>query len=200
MALVCLMRDRRVRLQVLVVGVIVFALGRYVVWPRLDAFTGGTISARFSEADVTRRDTLGWEDLHMWDENPLLGMGPGRSSLGHDDRIIAHTEFTRLLAEHGLFGAIAIVLFLLAGARNVLRADSPKSRALAIATMTWACLFMANSAMRTAAPSLMFGMTFIPFERARRAHAIPARPAAPARQVAWWPRRRVLVGAEPSVR
>lgn len=152
--------DRRMRLWVAPVAIVVVVLGRYAVWPSLDQFTDGTITARFAEADMTRRDDLGAEDLTAWNEHPVIGIGPGRSSLVHDERIIAHTEFTRLLAEHGSFGAAAIVLLLFAAVQNIRRSGSTKAMGFSAGMMTWACLFMLNSAMRTAAPSFIFGLAF----------------------------------------
>jgi hypothetical protein len=154
------LRDRRMRLWVAAVVILLLTLGRYVVWPALDQFTDGTITARFAEADATRRDALGAEDLTAWNEHLIFGVGPGRSSLVHDDRIIAHTEFTRLLAEHGSFGAVAIVLLVGAAVQNIRRADSTRAMALSAGMMTWACLFMFNSGMRTAAPAVLFGLAF----------------------------------------
>ena len=139
---------------------------------------------RFSESDLTRRDDVGAEDLTAWNEHPILGLGPGRSSLVHDDGIIAHTEFTRLLAEHGSFGALAMVLLLFAAVQNIRRSGSTKAMGLSAGMMTWACLFMLNSAMRTAAPSFVFGLAFAsigPVERARRVVQVaPLRGGAPA--------------------
>jgi hypothetical protein len=181
-SLVFLAREPRLRLRIAIIALLVFVIGRQAVWPRLDEFTGGTITARFTEADVTRRDDLGEEDLQAWADNPVFGVGPGRSSLIHDDAIIAHTEFTRLLAEHGSLGALAIVLLLFTGFQNVRRAPSEIARAVAAGAVTWACLFMLNSAMRTVAPSLMFGLSClgtavpsaVPFVRARAGALLPS--------------------------
>jgi hypothetical protein len=153
---------------------LLLVVGRYVIWPRLDTFTGGTITERFSETDITRRDDLGWEDLHIFDQHLFFGVGPGRSSLGHDDDIITHTEFTRVLAEHGLLGATAAVILCVAGIWNVRRADGPTARALALALMAWSCVFMLNSAMRTVAPAFVFGLAFAVARQPGRAAMVTA--------------------------
>ena len=158
------------RLRLALVAGLVFCTGKYVIWPALDEFTDGTITARFTESDLSRRDEIGVADLIIWEEHPILGVGPGRSSLEHRESVIAHTEFTRVLAEHGVFGAAAIVLMLYLAYRNVRRAEWDKSRGFVLAMITWACLFMLNSAMRLAAPSFLIGLAsaaFVPagFER-----------------------------------
>jgi hypothetical protein len=159
-ALLCQVRDSKARARLALIAVLMFTVGRYVVWPRLDAFTDGAITARFTETDVTRRDDISSEDLMTWNTHPVFGVGPGLSSLDHDDRIIAHTEFTRLVAEHGSLGAAGIVLMLLVGLHAFRNARSHGGQALVLAMMTWAVLFMLNSAMRTVAPSFMFGLAF----------------------------------------
>jgi O-antigen ligase len=164
-AVLCLVQDRRLRIRVLMLVALIWVVGSYMVWPRLDEFTGGTLSQRFAETDFTRRDDLGAEDLAAWNDNPVFGVGPGRSSFVHEEGIIAHTEFTRLLAEHGLFGVVWMALMLLFSAKRCLVATPGRHRAFALGMITWAALFMSNSAMRTAAPSLVFGLAFAGFER-----------------------------------
>lgn len=145
------------------IGMIVVALGYFVVWPRLDNFTGGNITQRFTDTDTSLRADLSEADMQLWRDNRMLGVGPGRSKLGHLDDIIAHTEFTRLLAEHGNFGVLFMVLMGGFGAWNTLRGYSGRERGLSAACTTWALLFMANSAMRLVAPSFMFGLAFCVF-------------------------------------
>jgi hypothetical protein len=195
-SLLLFLRDRRMRLWVAPVAILVVLLGRYVAWPRLDEFTGGTITARFAESDLTRRDDLGAEDLTAWNEHPVFGVGPGRSSLVHDESIIAHTEFTRLLAEHGSFGAAAIALLLFAAVQNIRRAGSPRAMGLAAGMMTWACLFMLNSAMRTAAPSFVFGLAFAAIGPADRLARFAEPPQRPLRIPGPMPVRRLWAGAD----
>jgi hypothetical protein len=154
-------RYPRARLALIAVAALVFATGKYVIWPQLDQFTEGNITARFTEKDLSRRDELGWADLTIWDEHPILGVGPGRSSIEHREEVITHTEFTRLLSEHGLFGAAAILILVFVAWQNVRRAASDRARGLGLAMITWSCLFMLNSAMRLAAPSFLFGLSSV---------------------------------------
>jgi hypothetical protein len=189
--LLCLIREPRLRQRVAFVAVLVFLMGRYVVWPRLDEFTGGTITARFAETDLARRDDVGSEDLAAWYENPVFGIGPGRSALVHDEQIIAHTEFTRLLAEHGSLGAFSIAAMLLLSVRTVRHAGSSRTQALVLGMIAWSCLFMLNSAMRTAAPAFMFGLAFARMEPPVRPSLMPQRGTL-SRRVLAVARRRVL--------
>jgi hypothetical protein len=169
-----LSRDPHSRLSLIIVSVFLFVMVSYVVLPRLNAFTGGALSTRFQNTDLTGRANLVEGDLDLWAENPILGVGPGQAMSYRKSGkrwSAAHTEFSRLLAEHGAFGLAALLLFLVSGARNLRRARGFKSKAMTAAMMGWSCLYMLNAAMRLAAPAFAFGLSFatlLPEENAKR--------------------------------
>src|SRR5262249_17140325 len=115
-------------------------------------------------------------DLEIWADNPILGVGPG---LAKGTRALyyeragsngAHTEFSRLVSEHGIFGFGALWLLIVAAFKNINRARSAKARAVTASMVGWSFLYMMNAAMRLAAPSLVFGVTFahlLPEDRRR---------------------------------
>src|SRR2546425_567404 len=70
-----------------------------------------------------------------------------------------HTEFTRLVAEHGTFGFVAFLLLLLMAVRSVQRANDPWHKALVAAMLGWSFVFMMNAAMRLVAPAFILGLT-----------------------------------------
>ena len=131
-------------------------------WIYLEHFTAGKLGARFAEVGMTGRDRLVREDLALWRQNILFGAGIGVSSVERElvtgQRVAAHTEYTRLLAEHGLLGIIALLLLLAAAALNVLRRRPSFAKPVVIAGTTWAMLYLAVSAMRTAAPAFLIGL------------------------------------------
>jgi hypothetical protein len=172
--------DPRALIKSLVVGSLVVTIGYTVFWPQLDSFTGGNLGQRFTETDTSLRADLGEADMQLWRENRLMGVGPGRSKLGHLDDIIAHTEFTRLLSEHGMFGLTAMLLMAFAACYNTWRGASGREKSFAASCATWAVLFMLNSAMRLVAPSLMFGLSFATLVPVGAAVVVARRePAAP---------------------
>lgn len=156
LASIYLARDPRTRLRLLVIVVIVFVLGSFVILPRLDSFTGGKIGKRFSSTNTTSRLAIAMDDLHVWGEHPLLGVGPGGSK--SEDVDTAHTEFVRLPAEHGALGFIALLLLIYAAVKNVRKAKTVKAKAITICLIGWSFLFMLNAAMRTVAPAFVFGL------------------------------------------
>ncbi len=155
-ASVYLLRDPRMRRSILVVAVVVFVLGSYLILPRLETLTEGKLSNRFTSTDSTNRVKIVKDEIRIWRAHPLLGVGPGGSTFAGVPT--AHTEFGRLPAEHGSFGLLALVLLLIAAAKNIQKAKSIKARAIAVCLIGWSFLFMMNAAMRLVAPAFAFGL------------------------------------------
>jgi ABC-type multidrug transport system fused ATPase/permease subunit len=156
-----LLRDARVRLRVGLIFSILFAFGYFVALPYLNTYTNGTLLRRFSNTSTTGRDKIAWDDLQIWVENPVYGVGPGRGTdyrfeMGRHNQ--AHTEFTRLLAEHGSLGFVALILLLSMAWRSVRFTEGPRSRAITAALILWTFIYMANAAMRLAAPAFVFSL------------------------------------------
>jgi len=177
-AAVFAMGDSRLRARFLPMLMAIFVIGNFFVFPYLDAFTDGALNVRFQDTDLTGRDVLIQADIELWKENPVFGVGPGlgRSQRGTffsadaragtiayrkaPTQIAAHTEFSRMLAEHGVFGLGAVLLFIVGAVANVRRAPDARARALVAGLVSWSALFMLSTAMRTVAPSLAFGIGF----------------------------------------
>ncbi|MGH9931112.1 MAG: O-antigen ligase family protein [Pyrinomonadaceae bacterium] len=160
------LRDTRTRLRFVVAVAVVVGVSYFLVFPRLDTFTNGTLSTRFESTDPTGRDSIAMMDLDIWSKNPVLGVGPGKATekrrqMGFE--VTAHTEFTRLLAEHGTLGLVALLIFLAAMAHNLVKAKSAQQKALVVAFSSWTVLYMLGAGMRLVAPSFMFGLAFAHF-------------------------------------
>jgi hypothetical protein len=162
-----LLRDGRSRVRLLIVALVLGLAVNSFLWPRLDAFTQGKLSPRFHDLSPTGRDVLLREDLRIWFEHPVSGVGPGgiqarRGGSG----AAAHTEFSRLLAEHGLLGVGAVVTLIVMCGASLRRARSPASRALVVSLFAWSFLAMSHAAMRTVAPAFVLGLACARFPRA----------------------------------
>ncbi|MGD9901850.1 MAG: O-antigen ligase family protein [Vicinamibacterales bacterium] len=149
----------RLRLRLVAVPVLLY-LGWLVVWPQLDAFTDGKLTARFQETELTHRSEISGSDLEMWAEHPVLGVGPGVSRFDRVDQRATHTEFTRLLSEHGSFGAVAMLTLLLGIGWRLARRAPAHHKSLTAAMLGWSAAYMGNSAMRLVAPSFAVGLAF----------------------------------------
>lgn len=150
------------RLAPVVVAAALFLL---LVFPVLDNITGGSLQERFVDVGTTKREDIATTDFRIYYENPLLGIGVG---LAYDYReqllgykAMSHTEFSRLLSEHGTFGLVALLSLIGMSFINLKRQPSNLGRALVIGATAWSVMFMFNAGMRLGAPSFIWGLTFV---------------------------------------
>ncbi len=158
---VFLLRDRRSRGALMLrIGLLVL-LAVYVVIPQLNVITSGAFADRFTSSHLTGRDRIMEADLMAFRENPLFGVGPGQSKAYHVRTFrlsSSHTEYTRLLAEHGLHGLASMLMLLWMAGSRLMRRAPPASKALAAGFTTWSLLFMFHAAMRMAVVSFIFAL------------------------------------------
>jgi O-antigen ligase len=170
-AVIYLLRDKRSRLALLATMAVVILSAIYLVFPTLNSFTGGAITDRFSSLSPTGRDLIFEADLIAFSENPLFGVGPGQSAAYHAllyGNDVAHTEYSRLLAEHGSFGLVALLIMVAIVIGRFTRKQEPLEKAYALSFTTVALLFMVHAAMRLVMPAFMFGLggfTFVSEEQ-----------------------------------
>jgi len=164
-------RNRRVRNGILGVAAVALALAYFVIFPWLANFTDGAFEARFSNTQSSRT-SLAANDAEIFANNFVFGVGPGMTKyqrLGYSvcqirsDQCIneasSHTEFTRMLGEHGIPGVIAIVLLVMLAVSAAKRAGP--GRAFAIAWVAWAIAQMFYANLRIVAVPFAFGLAFL---------------------------------------
>lgn len=162
-----LLRDRRNRIVLITATLLLFSLGYFVLFPALNRFSGNTLQRRYSDFGLTGRWEIMQADWIAFQQNPLLGVGPGQSKYYHalTFRLSAtHSEYTRVLAEHGTFGAAALLLLFWISATRAFKELPPFQKALTASLTVWALLFMFHAAMRLAAPSILFGLASASFD------------------------------------
>ena len=79
---------------------------------------------------------------------------------GYGKVVAAHTEFSRMLAEHGLLGLFSLSLLIGIPIYYFISNESPKSKLIKIVFGTLALLTMLHSAMRIAMPCFAYGLLF----------------------------------------
>ena len=140
---------------VVVVGIVI----TFGMVPVLQHITGDQFGQRFTSSDPTLRTDLMRAELEAWEHNVVLGIGvgmmertpedTGASERGELPKLPTHTEYTRLLAEHGLLG-IGVVLVLLALAFRAVRSQRTfEGRIFAVVLMAWS----ASEVARTRPPA-----------------------------------------------
>lgn len=153
-------REERGRIVVRVIAI--GALLALFVVPMLDEFTGGAFLRRFSDQRLAGRGLLMMRDLAVWEQNPVFGVGPGMSRLSRVEGFnvtLVHTEFTRMVAEHGLMGVLSLIALITVAIQNIATAPSGRPRFTAAALCAWSALFMVAVAFRLSAPALCIGLS-----------------------------------------
>lgn len=166
-----LAKNGRAALRIALVAALIAASAVFYVVPKLDEFTGGAIVERFENTDTTNRDHIVEADLQIWEEHPLLGVGPGQGPAFRRAILygaVSHTEFSRLFAEHGLLGFASLALLLMTGVKVVFESRGGRARSVKASGVAWGLLYMLTAAMRLAAPSFLFGLAFAQFDFGER--------------------------------
>lgn len=150
-----LLRDRKTRLRLIGLAIILIPLLDFVVAPKIEHLTGAALEQRYSTIGTTTgRYEVMQEELAVFTENPLLGVGPGMSAYlrAHQYgtfRAASHTEYTRLLAEHGVVGAVAFLFFLATYKTMYSRSKYPRAQGFVLATLAWSLTMFVHAATRT---------------------------------------------------
>jgi len=136
-----------------------------VIFPYLNSFTGGALEERFDDTGTTNRWEILEADIQVFLENPLFGVGVGESREARKRLLefgaVSHTEFSRLLSEHGAFGLGALAALAIMVFTNLRRPNSTPGKAFIAGAIAWSFFFMMNAGMRLAAPSFMLGLAFV---------------------------------------
>lgn len=150
-----LLRDRKTRLRVVGLAIILLPLINFVVAPEIEHLTGTALEERYSTSGTTTgRSTIIREELDIFMESPILGVGPGMSTYLRLQRYgsfkaTTHTEYTRLLAEHGVVGVIAFLFFLATYMAMYSRSKYPRAQGFVLAALAWSLTMFVHAATRT---------------------------------------------------
>ena len=104
-------------------------------------------------------------DLKIFMDNFWLGVGPGaahhlRWVYGYDNVVGAHSEFTRMLAEHGLFGLISLSSLLILSFKEY-RMRVNYNKIMLGCMSIFSILTMFHSAFRLALPGFIYGLSYV---------------------------------------
>lgn len=164
LATLWLVRGESRALRAAFIGAMAIGVIAYLFLPQLNAVTGGTLEARYQDLGAAGRAEIMRLDLNIWLDHLLLGVGPGMSSYFREpflgQRVAPHTEYTRLLAEHGIFGLWTIILMGGMALYAFLKAPNALMRGVILAFILWSLAEMAHAAMRIAAISFLLALPF----------------------------------------
>ncbi len=147
------------------------AIGYFVLIPWLNTFTEGGFETRFTDTKSNRTE-LAQSDIEIFRDNVAFGVGPGMTKYQRltweicqlrsdkcDSEGSSHTEFTRMLSEHGVSGIVAGVFLLMLPVQAFRRAGP--SRAITVTFLTWAIAQMFYANFRVSAVAVAFAFAFI---------------------------------------
>ncbi|MCP5303467.1 MAG: O-antigen ligase family protein [Pseudomonadales bacterium] len=164
--------NRRITAKMIVLTLGAFALFMIVFYPQIDMFTDGALSGRYSNISIENtsgRDRIAEAELQVFLDNPFWGVGPGQAKHFTPHNLVAHTEYTRLLAEHGVFGILSLISLGLMGFLMYLKnLKNAVAQMIIVGALFWTLFYMMNVSMRAVAPAFMFGIIFAHFDLEHR--------------------------------
>ncbi len=144
-----------------------------VVWNYVNEQTKGRLEYRYEgrnymtgkQREITSgRTEIILNELDQFYKNPLLGIGPGMGSLKVTNRAgrpaHSHMEYTRMLAEHGVFGLIALLIMIIAPIIYIFKLPAVHWP-LPMAIFVFVLFTLSHSAMRLAVPGFFYGLCLI---------------------------------------
>ncbi|GEP50417.1 ligase [Flavobacterium noncentrifugens] len=142
------------------------------VWIYSQNQTDGLLNKRYSNQDAagrekssqfTGREEIAAQEIDLFLENPIFGAGAGRSvqlrlEKHGGERVLSHSEITRMLSEHGALGIIGLMILLFTPI--ILKLDNSHNIYLFCFVVFW--LFTINhAAMRMALPAYIYSLSLL---------------------------------------
>lgn len=142
-----------------------------VIWLYSSFQTNGLINMRYANQDksgrfkqslLTGREVIMEGEYEMFLDNPIMGIGVGKAKENRLDAfgevVASHNEITRMLAEHGIFGVLAI--FILVVTPLALYVNN-RQHIYLLPFFTFWILTINHAAMRLAAPAFVYSLTLL---------------------------------------
>lgn len=157
---------KKLKWIIFVSGIMAFSIWSYSV-----VQTSGLITKRYANQDAAGRvkaDRLGGRELvlgtelELFKENPIMGVGIGMGKsyreqmLGQE--VASHNEITRLLAEHGMFGVLILLILFITPV--ILFLNNAQNIYFFSFYVFW-LLTINHAAMRIAAPAFVYALTLL---------------------------------------
>ncbi|PWA07487.1 O-antigen ligase family protein [Flavobacterium psychrotolerans] len=150
---------------------VIIALAMIGIWLYTSNQTGGLIEKRYANEDAsgrvkkdrfTGRGELAREEIITFIQNPIFGVGVGKASDLLQERTgesaLSHNEITRMLAEHGAFGVLGLII--LFATPLVLYMDNNNNVYLLCFILFW-IMTINHAAMRLAAPAFIYSLSLL---------------------------------------
>lgn len=150
---------------------VVTGLLAFGIWTYSSLQTRGLINKRYANQDAigrTKSDRLGGREeimdaeIKLFLDSPVMGVGAGLSKYRRVEmlggEVASHSEITRLLSEHGIFGILAFLILLITP--FALFINNRQNLYLLSFVLFW-LLTINHAAMRIAAPAFLYAMSLL---------------------------------------
>lgn len=140
-------------------------------WIYTTVQTEGLIEKRYTNKNalgqekpdiLTGRGTLAEYEIQMFIENPFFGVGVAKGTDIRSEKmgytVASHDEITRMLAEHGAIGILALMILFFT---PVIYYLGNKQNLYLFCFLTFWFLTINHAAMRTAAPSFVYALAIL---------------------------------------
>lgn len=141
------------------------------IWLYTSIQTGGLINKRYANQDAagrekasqfTGREEIAQSELTMFYNNPIFGVGVAKGVEIREENtgqfVVSHDEITRMLAEHGSLGALALLILIFTPL--VLYFENTYNLFLFCFLVFW-FLTINHAAMRTAVPAFVYSLSLL---------------------------------------
>lgn len=145
-----------------------------VIWSYTSLQTGGLIENRYANEDAlgrekaditTGRTKLLSSEMDAFQEHPFFGVGAGQVKSFYKEELdvdsATHNEISRMLAEHGMFGILALLILLIAPVATKIMG---RKNIYFLPFLAFWGLTIAHSSMRIAAPAFIYGLALLNLE------------------------------------
>lgn len=151
--------------------IVVITMVMMATWIYISFETGGLIDKRYAnqdaagrvkEARFSGREVVAANEINTFFKNPIFGVGVGKGvevrKAETGDGTLSHDEITRMLAEHGSFGIMGLLILFFTPLFIFLE---NKFNLYLLCCVAFWFLTINHAAMRTAAPAFVYALSLL---------------------------------------
>lgn len=151
--------------------IVFIAVAIVATWSYTSFQTGGLIDKRYANQDAagrakesqfTGREEIARNEIDLFLKNPIFGVGVGKGvELRYEETgvgVLSHDEITRMLAEHGSLGIVALLILFFTPLFLYLES---KFNMFLLCFLAFWFLTINHAAMRTAAPAFVYSLSLL---------------------------------------
>jgi hypothetical protein len=151
--------------------IVIITMVMVATWIYISFETGGLIDKRYANQDAagrvkavqfSGREEVAKNEINTFFKNPIFGVGVGKGvevrKAETGDGTLSHDEITRMLAEHGSFGIMGLLILFFTPL--IIFLENKFNLYLLCCVAFW-FLTINHAAMRTAAPAFVYALSLL---------------------------------------